>query len=295
MKKILLVGSNGYIGSRLFDLLKKKYKFCIIDSQIKKIDKKCNPFIALDYRDLDEKFLSQFEICVWLAGHSSVSMATHDPLGCLENNLIGLINFSKIYKGRLIYASSGSVYNNTSYELFSEETSISYIPSNMYDFTKITFDNYLMLMKNTNKIKIKNFISLRFGTVVGGSKNIRKELLLNKMIYDGLKTKKINLNNPTVLRPILFIEDLIRAIEKIIENEKDYNSEIYNLCSLNLTMEEYAKGVSSLLNVPINKLPNIKTYNFGMSNEKFKNKYNFEFTKDLSVIIKNIKNEYLEE
>jgi nucleoside-diphosphate-sugar epimerase len=292
MKKILLVGSNGYIGSRLYDLLKEKYKFCIIDSQIKNADKKYNPFIALDYRDLDEKFLSQFEICVWLAGHSSVTMAIQDPMGCLENNLIGLINFLKIYKGRLIYSSSGSVYNNANYELFSEEMSINYVPSNIYDFTKITFDNYLMLMKNTNNIKIKNFIGLRFGTVVGASKNIRKELLLNKMIFDGLKTKQINLNNPTVLRPVLFIDDLIRGIEKIIDDEKDYNSEIYNLCSLNLTMEAYAKAVSSILNVPINRLPNTKTYNFGMSNEKFKNKYNFEFTKDLSLIINNIKNIY---
>jgi nucleoside-diphosphate-sugar epimerase len=294
MKKILLVGSNGYIGSRLYDFLKEKYQFSIIDSNIKKADKKFNPFIALDYRNLDEKFLSQFEVCVWLAGHSSVSMSIQDPTGCLENNLIGLINFSKIYKGQLIYASSGSVYSNASNELFSEESSINYVPSNMYDFTKITFDNYLMLMKNTNNIKMKNFVGIRFGTVVGASKNIRKELLLNKMIFDGLKTKQINLSNPTVLRPVLFIEDLIRAIEKIIENEKDYNSEIYNLCSLNLTMEAYAKAVSSMLKVPINRLPNIKTYNFGMSNEKFKNKYNFEFTKDLTVIIKNIKNKYLE-
>ena len=243
---------------------------------------------------MNEKLLSEFEICIWLAGHSSVPMAVQDPMGCLENNLIGLINFSKIYKGKLIYASSGSVYNNISNQLFSEEMPINYIPNNVYDFTKITFDNYLMLMKNVNNIKI-NYIGLRFGTVVGASKNIRKELLLNKMIFDGLNTKQINLSNPNVLRPVLFIDDLIRAIEKIINYENDCSGEIYNLCSLNLTMEAYAKTVSSMLDVPINKLPNTKTYNFGMSNKKFKDKYNFKFTNDLSVIINNIRNKYLEE
>jgi UDP-glucose 4-epimerase len=189
LKKVLLVGSNGYIGSHLYDSLKNKYQFYIIDSKIKKSDKKYNSFITSDYRDLNEKFLSQFTECVWLAGHSNVSMAIQDPVGCLENNLIGLINFTKIYKGRLIYASSGSVYSSHTPGLFSEETSLSYVPNNMYDFTKISFDNYLMLMKNTNNLKIKNYIGMRFGTVVGASKNINKELLLNKMIFDGLKKK----------------------------------------------------------------------------------------------------------
>ena len=43
---------------------------------------------------------------MWLSGHSSVQQSRPDPFGAIDNNLNGLIKFKKIFKGRLIYASS---------------------------------------------------------------------------------------------------------------------------------------------------------------------------------------------
>lgn len=287
-KKILLIGANGYIGSRFHDKYNTKYDIYGVDSILRSSHKHANKFDISDYRDLDSRFLSQFTDCLWLAGHSSVPQSLSDPAGCFQNNLVELVSFQKRFTGRLIYASSGSVYNSTDGSIC-DENAILGSPLNMYDFTKVSFDKYLNLMPAEES---NPWIGLRFGTVVGASKKIRTELLLNKMVLDSINNKKINLANPYVLRPILFLDDLVRALDTLV-SDTTVSNEIFNLCSITASMSEYAKHVSSYFDVPINNLPSSATYNFGMSSKKFISKYNFEFTSNVSDIISNIEDWYV--
>ena len=208
---------------------------------------------------------------------------TSDPFGAIDNNLNGLIKFKKIFKGRLIYASSGSVYSQIS-GLCEEDTPIG-DPTNIYDFTKVTIDKYFQLTKS-------NCVSLRFGTVLGPSDNIRTELLLNNMTLDAITKKKVFLANPNVFRPILYIEDLIDAIEVILKRKNNRHM-IYNLCSVNLRMIDYAKTVSRQFSCKIQRLKNTNTYNFKMSNKRFCKEYNFKFTKNISKITTELEKFYL--
>tara|TARA_B100001250_G_scaffold285724_1_gene247797 strand:- start:3706 stop:4566 length:861 start_codon:yes stop_codon:yes gene_type:complete len=281
-QKILLVGANGYIGSHLYKKLKHKFNIYPIDNLFRKT-KKQKFVIKKDYRNLNEKFLKKFSTCVWLSGHSSVQQSVPDPFGAIDNNLNGLIKFKKIFKGRLIYASSGSVYSQIS-GLCDENTPIG-DPTNIYDFTKVTIDKYFQLTRS-------NCVSLRFGTVLGPSENIRTELLLNNMTLDAITKKKVFLANPNVFRPILYIEDLVDAIEAILKRKNNRHM-IYNLCSVNLRMIDYAKTVSKQFRCKIQKLKNTNTYNFKMSNKRFCKEYNFEFTKNISKITTELEKFYL--
>ena len=281
-QKILLVGANGYIGSHLYKKLKYKFDIYPIDNFFRKT-KKQKFVIKKDYRNLKEKFLKKFSTCVWLSGHSSVQQSVPDPFGAIDNNLNGLIKFKKIFKGRLIYASSGSVYSQIS-GLCEEDTPIG-DPTNIYDFTKVTIDKYFQLTKS-------NCVSLRFGTVLGPSENIRTELLLNNMTLDAINKKKVFLANPDVFRPILYIEDLVKAIEVILKRKSNQYM-IYNLCSVNLRMIDYAKTVSNQFNCKIQRLKNTNTYNFKMSNKRFCKEYNFKFTKNISKITTELEKFYL--
>ena len=288
---ILLVGSNGYIGSHFYNCFKNKYKISLIDNGFRPYEFKANDFILRDYRKLNLDYLSEFTHCVWLAGHSSVPQSIKDPLGCFSNNLTGLADFYHMFPGSLIYASSGSVYNNNKSLECNEEEISSGAPFNMYDFTKISFDNYLNIFKEDKK---NNWIGLRFGTVVGSSQKIRTELLLNRMVFDAINNNKINLANSKVFRPILFIDDLVNAIDTILQGPEDNFGQIYNLCSINASMEEYASNVSRFFDVPINVMSDSKTYNFGMTSKKFSDRYKFNFTQDLSAILTNIQGAYIE-
>lgn len=277
-KKILLVGANGYIGSRFLDREGNKFNTTNIDNLekpgtlSKNIEKK-------DYKDLDKKYLNNFDICLWLAGHSSVPMSIKDPYGCYSNNLSGLVEFSEKFEGLLVYASSASVYTNTSGALSSEDSIIG-IPRNIYDYTKVAFDDYMRIMN-------KKYVSLRFGTVNGGSRGIREDLLLNSMVKAALLDKEVKLGNPKASRGVLYIEDLIDALVLILNNPPT-ESQIFNLSSINGNMENFANMVAHKLNVKIKRLPDSPTYNFQLDNSKFSNTYNYKFTTDMEIIADNL-------
>ena len=276
--KILLCGANGYIGSRLFDKFSDKYEIYPIDNFLKK-QTKLDFVKQADYRDLSEEFLNKFDICLWVCGHSSVQQSISDPVGSFENNTIGLINLSQKFDGTIIYASSGSLYNNLNTHCDEKQTS--YNATNTYDFSKFVTDEYF-------KLNCKKYISLRFGTVNGASKSFRDELMLNKMSLDAHNYKIINLSNPDALRPILFIEDLVNSYEFIIKNHKDLRNNVFNLCSLNLSIGEYANITKNFFGSEIKLNNNTKTYSFSMSNEKFRNVSNLNFTDDVNKILSNI-------
>ena len=278
MKNVLLVGANGYIGRRFLERNADKYNLKSIDNLLKPgelpdyIENK-------DYRDLSEKYLNNFDVCLWLAGHSSVPSSIKDPYGAYTNNYSGLVELTNKFNGLLIYASSASVYNNEAGAICSESTQIG-DPDNIYDFTKVSFDSYVKIMN-------KKYVGLRFGTVDGGSPRIREELLLNRMVKDAMTTGAVNLANPKANRAVLYIEDLIDALELLLDSPPK-SSEIYNLSSVNGNMESFVNVVAKKFNAKINLLENSSTYNFQMTTEKFSNHYNYKFTNDLEMLVDNI-------
>ena len=277
-KKILLVGANGYVGRRFLERTGRKYTLVSIDSLLKPGE--LPDYIEhKDYRDLSETFLDDFDICLWVAGYSSVPLSKENPVDCYENNYSGLVEFITKFKGLLIYASSGSVYANAAGAICSEETPIGR-PENIYDFTKVSFDNYVKIMN-------KKYVGLRFGTVDGGSPRIREEVLLNRMIKDAMTDGIVNLANPKANRAVLYIEDLIDALELILDNPPK-SSEIFNLSSINGNMETFVNLISKKLNSKIKRLTDSNAYDFQMTSEKFSDYYNYKFTDDLEIIVDNI-------
>lgn len=279
--KILLCGANGYIGSEFYIKGINKYNIFPIDNFL--IKRKKLDFVKnFDYRNLTFDVLKQFDVCIWLCGHSSVQQSIDDPEGAFENNTTGLINFSKIFDGTIIYASSGSVYSTLNLDVELDEEKEIGGSTNAYDFSKITIDKYFQLYN-------KKFISLRFGTVVGASKCLREELLLNRMALTAIKDKKIFLANKSKYRPVLFLQDLINCLFFLVDNHKDLRGNIFNLCSMNHNMEGYADESKNYFNVDITQLPNSPTYSFKMSNKKFINASNIKFTNTVSEILHNLK------
>ena len=80
--------------------------------------------------------------------------------------------------------------------------------------------------------------------------------------------------------------DLVNAIDKLLVSKKSHR--IYNLASVNFTMEEYAQLVSNYFNCPINLNPSTTTYDFAIANSRFSEEFDFNFTTDVRAIIENI-------
>ena len=278
MKNVLVIGGNGYIGSRLIYDLHTKYKITSLD--ICWFNKPYAINIIKDYKDLTKEELTGYDVVILLAGHSSVKMCD-GPLDPSWNNNVN--NFVKLVKKldkrqTLIYASSGSVYGLSS-KCSKEDDPILFKPINNYDLTKFSLDTQALTFIN----KGYNIIGLRFGTVNGWSPNTREELMINSMTKKSLLEGEMFVNNTDVVRPILGISDVSLAIDTIIKNPI---SGVYNLASFVDTVENISNSVGQKLNTEIIKTPDIKgIYNFDMNTNKFKETFNFKFNSTIDSII----------
>lgn len=277
MKKILLIGGCGYIGSRLYQhLISKNFIVRIVDIGWFGINQK--NVLNTDYRNLNESFIKEYDSIVLLAGHSSVKMCDIEIQNSWVNNVsnfVGLVE--KMSKNQqLIYASSGSVYGISGSHIFQ--------PVNNYDITK-----YVLDLESEKLIgKGYNLVGLRFGTVNGASLNLRCDLMINSMFRSATENKQITINNKNVKRPLLAISDLCNAIETII-NKEDKISGIFDLYSFNDRVIDIALDVSDATNAKIVETEDRDgVYDYEMKSTQFQTNFNFTFTGNRKSIIQEL-------
>lgn len=264
--KVLIIGGYGYVGSHLCSELENtriKYEICDIGVRGKP-DPTRKALMEKDLVDLTSDDLRGFDCIVNVGGTSSVNAALKNPIETLKNNVMGhqhLLTLTKMENKRYIYASSGSVYNG-SHRIESMESDPLTPSHNIYDFSKVTSDEL-------SRINSGRWTSLRFGTVIGPSPNMRHELVINKMVRDALIHKEITVANEESMRAILSIHDLTNIVIKLLEEVPQANG-IFNLASFNASMLELAEGVSAITGAKIRHSKPTSTYDFSMSTEKIR-------------------------
>ena len=295
MKKILLIGGCGYIGTKLHQELEKKYDLDSLDIEwYDNVLGKTN--LKKDFNDLSREEIQQYTHIILLAGHSSVKMSEHMS-STLKNNVLNFVNLlEKITEEQiLIYASSSSVYGDTKTREVTEKYR-SFRPNNYYDLSKHEADSYA-------KLSGKCFFALRFGTVNGYSPNLRNDIMINAMTFNAIENGEIFCFNPEINRPILGINDLCRAVDTIIEKGNKNNKGVYNLASFNSNVKTIASSVSRLTNSelkivdnPPEKITNVKlqskAYDFLINSEKFKRVFDFEFEETIDTIVQSLIDNY---
>lgn len=277
MKKILIIGGCGYIGSALFNKFKDKHQVSTVD--LEWFGNYINPKnIQIDFDYIGEVYLNQFDIVINVAAHSSVPLCK-EVRAAFHNNVTKFIDLvSKLKKQKFIYASSSCVYV-TSDNKPKVETDTLY-PMDGLTLTKTTIDQYMPLTD-------VEYYGLRFGSVNGWSPNMRLDLMINAMTLSAKTNKEVNVMNGAAHRPILSINDLCRAVEAIVDCEEDHRG-VYNLASVNYNIYTIGSMVAEHTNVPLVDKGNNYTYDFAISSDKFKETFNFEFEDEVTSIVDNI-------
>lgn len=294
-KKILLIGNRGYVGSALHIGLSEYDLDCVDLCWFNGPDDKTT---VIDYGQLNNKFLINYDVVILMAGHSSVKMCEGDLIHSHNNNVRNFINLLSNLntKTKFIYASSSSVYGKC--KDIAYENNTDFAPYNNYDITKHIIDLYV------ERFDIE-YYGLRFGTVNGYAPLLRRDLMINSMYTNGMNDGEIKLYIKNIMRPILGINDLINGVKKIIDAPKDLRG-IYNMASFTQTAEIIAYKVSDLIGKPvveyetnptdsINSKLQTTCYDFGISSSKFESHFDFKFKDTIESIVGSLqKNTYVE-
>ena len=284
MKKVLILGGNGYIGSRLRQVLREhhfvKSNDCCWFAYDETSDRR-------DYHKLTKEELAEFEVVIVLAGHSSVPSCRGDLSGPWLNNVTNFTDLlEKLDNQLVIYASSASVYGNSAPGERHKETNTHFTPVNNYDVTKYALDQQAIIA-NLNGRRV---IGLRFGTVNGWAPNLRVDVMINSMYHSVQNGTGIQVMNKQISRAMLGIEDLCRAVVRCIEQPAPG---IYNLSSFNATVADITDAVSKKLGADIvDRGATNNAYDFALDTSLFQQTYDFTFQETPATIVDSLIQNY---
>jgi len=291
--KILVAGGAGYVGSVLIPkLLDRGYKVDVVDlfwfgnhlpKQVGVLNK--------DIFQLTVEDLEPYDQVIFLAGLSNDPMAEFSPSKNFIFNAAApaylAYTAKKAEVKRYIYASSCSVYGYTENELYDETRPVS--SSYPYGISKLQGEQAVMQLAS-DKFSV---ISLRKGTVSGYSPRMRFDLIVNTMFKTAVQEHVVNVNNPSIWRPILSIEDAATAYVRAVEANYSLTG-IFNVASGNYTVGEVADLVRSTIEerLSISVSLNIKHIqdfrNYKVSTEKASNILSFHAAGDVKSIVRSL-------
>jgi nucleoside-diphosphate-sugar epimerase len=277
MKKVLVTGGAGYIGSILVPtLLENGYEVTVLDTlmfgQSTLLEHCINPkfsFINGDVRDLNllKKIVPHFDIIIPLAALVGAPLCKKDEMGTIAINRDAIININKIRskQQRIIYPTTNSGYGIGQDGIFcTEETPLN--PISLYGTTKSEAEQDLLATDNV--------ITFRLATVFGCSPRMRLDLLVNDFTYRAFSQRYIVLFEANFKRNFIHIRDVAKAFIHSIENFDSMKNTMYNvgLSSANLSKMELCLEIKKqvpdffIAESEINKDPDQR--NYIVSNDK---------------------------
>ena len=284
MKRIILCGGSGYIGTKLTEVLLEKtdYHLVIIDRLDFKLDSDFKSkfydsdrveFHQKDIRDLNfmNQQIRKGDYVVNLAALVGEPLCKIKPEEAIEVNFEAAKNLADLCKEKnitkFIQLSTCSNYGQAK-EMVGEDGEL--FPTSLYAETKVNLEKYLIQ-------NISNATVLRCATAYGLSVGrMRFDLLVSDFIKEAWLEKQINVFMPEVHRPIVHVSDISDAILLCIEHE-GILSRVYNVGSSiqNYTKRQIAEKVSDRLNVPLNIVEKEDKRDYIVNFDRIKNELNF--------------------
>ena len=273
MKKVLIIGSNGYIGTYLKNKLKKKFKLILPTHSNSEFD-------VLKIKTLQKKIKKNLFAVINLSGQNSLNKKILKKTIIEGNkNLIKTIN--KINRDILyIFVSTALVYG---FKKKPAKETNSCNPTSFYGKLKLEAEKLIIE-------KCSNFKILRLCNVYGEKIN---NGFFKKIFESLIKQKKIYFSNLKTKRNLIHIIDVTKAIELALDYKKIKNQSIINIGNQNLSLIDFLK----LLQIHSGKKINYVNHQNSLrkdssqiiSNKKFLRIKNWKLKDVKNTIIYNIK------
>jgi nucleoside-diphosphate-sugar epimerase len=293
MMRLLIAGGAGYVGSALIPrLLERGYLVDVVDlfwfgnslpGETGLLDK--------DIFEVTTEDLKPYDQVLFLAGLSNDPMAEFSPSKNFVYNAAAPAYLAYTAKKagvkRYVYASSCSVYGYTVNEVYDESRPA--VSSYPYGMSKLQGEQAVMNLLDDHF----SVVALRKGTISGYSPRMRLDLMINTMFRTAMHEGVIRIDNPSIWRPILAMEDAITAYIRAIEAHESISG-IFNIASGNYTVGEVGDlvkaEIESLLGVRVGlRIRHVQDFrNYKVSFEKAKDLLSFNPQHDVRAIVRQL-------
>ena len=253
--KVLVTGIEGYIGTRLGEVLINA-GFDVVgldsgfyrDGQLYGGVKAPKKIIQKDVRNVEEGDLRGFDAVIHLAELSNDPLGENNPEITLDINHAGTMKLARMSKkagvGMFIYSSSCSVYG-ASDDVLDETSPVN--PLTTYAKCKILNERGISQLANGNFSPV----FLRNATAYGPSPRMRFDLVINNLAGSAWANGWIKMaSDGNAWRPFVHVEDICQAMIKVLEAPTEtVHNKIFNVGgdNSNYTIKEIAEIISDIL------------------------------------------------
>jgi nucleoside-diphosphate-sugar epimerase len=183
----------------------------------------------MDLRDVQVADLRGFDAVMHLAALSNDPLGDVNPQITFDINHLGSVRLASLAKeagvGRLIFASSCSLYGVAGDEMLTEEAAFN--PITPYGVSKVLFERDVAKLANDDFSPT----FLRNSTAYGVSPRLRADVVVNNLVAIAYTTGEVVIQSDgTPWRPLVHIEDIARAFLAVLHAPRELvHNEAFNV------------------------------------------------------------------
>jgi dTDP-glucose 4,6-dehydratase len=256
MKKVLITGASGFIGSHTVEsALDRGYSVRVFlrynstgyVGNLRFLGKKLKEIEIFwgDIRDYTSvlRAVKGVDYVIHLAAQISVPYSFQNPIDFAMNNVVGTTNILKASVecgiSKFVYTSTSEIFGGSDEPL--NEDSLR-IPKSPYSASKVGADAMVKSFFYTYNL---NTLILRPFNTFGPRQSIRA--LIPWIIYQGLRSEKVKLGNLEPKRDFTYVKDTVEGILLSLEKETEGGDEINLGTGRSFSVMEVVEVVSKVL------------------------------------------------
>lgn len=173
MKKILITGGAGFIGSHIIEVLQKENcEITVLDNLHTGLRENVPNDIRLIEMDIRDKGVLdifeeyQFDVVFHLAGQTMVNVSVDDPFYDADVNIMGTVNILEACRKtgvkRIVFSSTAATYGDIEEVPICEDFAVN--PLSFYGLSKLAIEQYLKLYHDLYGLE---YVILRYANVYG--------------------------------------------------------------------------------------------------------------------------------